>query len=292
MHVDDWEPLYSAEAFDRWWNYYPPPYFYEGEWVYVVPWLYFDGNKHGTSLYSAWESIIVERMDQPAPVTITMWGNYTQARGSGTIYARFRNDSTEAIVGRVIFVITEDSIYYEAWNGDNWHNHVARDYLPTQYGEIVNISAGDSVDVSQPFTIHAGWNTDRCNIITWIQNDVMQLDSTKEIWQGGIMKVTELAGIETESISDHLPSMVTTIPNPCTEGTAFLFYLPQGVEYSITLFDVMGRQIRRLHGVSYGYQESVKWDRKDDKGGTVNAGIYLYRFASPVLNTTGKLVVK
>jgi hypothetical protein len=292
MHVDDWAPLYNDEAFDRWWNYYPPPYYYEGEWVWATPWLYYDGNKHGGYQYSLWESIIVERMNQPAPMTITMWGNYTQARGTGTVYAKFRNDSTETITGRVIFVITEDSIYYEAPIGDNWHNHVARDYVPTQHGQIISILAGDSVTVSQQFTIHLGWNVERCNIITWIQNDIMQPDSTKEIWQGGFMKVTELAGIETESIPNHLPSLVTVIPNPCTEGVDFLFNLPQGVEYSITLYDVVGRKIGRLHGVSCGDQESVKWDRKDDKGQTVNAGIYLYRFASPVLNTTGKLVVK
>jgi hypothetical protein len=81
-------------------------------------------------------------------------------------------------------------------------------------------------------------------------------------------------------------------PNPCTKATYFTFQLPDGMEYRITLFDVLGRHVRTLEGLSYGSQESVMWNRHDDKDIAVDAGIYLYRFESDAFNTTGKVVVR
>ena len=292
MHVWSGYPLYLTEAWSRM-EYYPPPYYDGFDWYYVAPWLWFDGDKHGSSHYSSWETKIVQRMNQPAPVAITMWGNYSPSQGTGTIYTKFRNDSTQAITGRVFFVITEDSIYYEAPNGDNWHNHVARDYIPgPQNGQVIYLTAGDSVTVNKSFTIQPSWNEERCDIVTWIQNNVMQIDSTKEVWQGGIIKITELTGIEEEPIQEIPLFAVTSVPNPCVSEAKFFFSLPNGVEYSITFFDISGSHIKRLHGVSSGNRESVYWDLKDDGGFLVSAGVYLYRFESQVINSTGKLVVR
>lgn len=64
------------------------------------------------------------------------------------------------------------------------------------------------------------------------------------------------------------------------------------MEYRITLFDVLGRRVRTLNGVASGNLESIKWDRRDDKGGVVDAGVYFYRFESRTIKTSGKIVVK
>jgi hypothetical protein len=85
---------------------------------------------------------------------------------------------------------------------------------------------------------------------------------------------------------------VVASPNPCSDATYFTFQLPGIMKYQIILFDVLGRHIRTLHGLSCGNQESVKWNRQDDNGVPVDAGIYLYRFESDAFNTTGKVVVR
>jgi hypothetical protein len=292
MHVRSGYEGYCYEARQRMY-YYPPPYYSGGSWYYVTPWLWYDGDKHGGYQYSTWQSKIVSRMNQPAPVTITMWGSYTPSDGTGTIYAQFRNDSTATTNGRVLIVITEDSLYYtNAPNGDYWHNHVARDYVPDQNGQMVSIPAGDSVTVSQPFTIQAGWNEDKCDIVTWIQNDVMQTDSTKEIWQGGYTKVTDLIGIEEENFDVIATKELSVTPNPCVNGTEFAFALPVGSEYKIDIYDVLGRRVRTLEGVSSSDQESVTWSCMNDIGSRVATGVYLYRFESELLKTTGKIVVR
>jgi hypothetical protein len=268
--------------------YYLPPV--NGN--YIPPWLWYDGDPDGSWSYWDWESKIVDRMNQPSPVTIQMWGSYYPADDTGTVYARFRNDSTATIDGRVLFVITEDSLYYQTPYIE-WHNNVPRDYLPDENGAIVSIPPGDSVTVSQPFTIDIDWNADFCRILTWIQNDSMQVDSTKEIWQGGLVKVTDLiSGIEDEFVEELPRSGITVTPNPCVEATEFSFHLPAESAYRIGIFDIMGRRIRTLNGVTSGGRHSIRWNRRDDAGTLVRAGVYLYHFTSDIITVTGKVIVR
>ena len=78
MHVVSSYPLYCAEALQRMYTYRPP---YNGG--YATPWLWYDGDQHGSYSYSLWESKITTRMAQPAPVTVTMWGDYSTTAGTG-----------------------------------------------------------------------------------------------------------------------------------------------------------------------------------------------------------------
>ncbi len=293
MHISSSYPLYCGEARSRWYSY-PPPYYSGGNWYYATPWLWYDGDPHGSYTYSQWQSKIVTRMNQPAPVTVTMWGDYSVTAGTGTINAQFRNDSTATMAGRVLFVITEDSLYYTgAPNGDLWHNHVARDYIPNQNGQFVSISAGDSLTVTYGFTIQAGWDENRCDIIAFIQDTQLQADSTKEIWQGGIKPVMELIpGVEEHEVEIAPIYAVTTAPNPCVRNTSFQFDLPIGTDYRIDIYDVSGRRVRSLPGFTHQISGSVNWDLTNEQGAKVGAGIYLYRFTSEVLNTSGKVVVR
>lgn len=249
---------------------------------YYTPNLMLDGTPRGSG-YSGWQSAIVTRMALPAPMRISIWGNY--ASGSGTIYARYYNDSTASITAYVYFVITEDSCYYAAPNGDQWHNHVARDYVPNQVGQQVTIPAGDSVTASQAFTIQSGWDVNKCNLITWIQNS-----STREVYQAAIIKVTEL-GIE-EVKNENMPAKVTSIPNPCVTGTKFQFSINPGAEWKILIFDILGRGIQRIEGTGDGANQIVEWHLQDNKGIRVKSGVYFYRFISENIIDTGKIVVK
>ncbi len=285
--IDPADIFFTAEA-NRRMLYYPPPF--GGQ--YVPPWLWYDGDPDGGWTYTQYESKIVNRMNQPSPVTITMWGNYYPADDTGTVYAKFRNDSTATIDGRVLFAITEDSLYF-ATPFIVWHNNVPRDYLPDENGAIVSIPPGDSVTLSQPFTIDMDWNADFCKILTWIQNDSMQVDSTKEIWQGGLMKVTDFnPGIEDDLVEELPLFEITVTPNPCVDGTEFAFNLPAESAYQIEIYDIMGRRVRTLNGSTSGGRHSNRWNRRDDTGTLVRAGVYLYRFTSDMLNVTGKVIVR
>ncbi len=275
MHLRSGYPLYSPEAYARM-QYYP-----SSQWF--TPNLILDGTPRGSS-YSGWQSAIVSRMNQPAPMRISMWGTYSS--GSGMIYARYYNDSIASVTAYVYFVIIEDSIYYAAPNGDQWHNAVARDYVPNQIGQQVTIPAGDSTTVSQNFTIQSGWNVNRCKIVTWIQNN-----STREVYQAGFIKVTELTAVE-ESHNENVVSKVSSVPNPCVNGTKIQFSINKGISWRILIFDVLGREIKKVEGIGAGTIQTVEWNLLDKNNNRVKSGVYFYRLISPELNSNGKIVVR
>jgi hypothetical protein len=258
--------------------------------VYFEPWLWYDGDQHGGFNYFGWEGLITARMAMPAPVTIAMWGDYTPGTGQGTVNVYLQNDSTATINGRVIIVITEDSLFYMAPNGVDWHNHVPRDYLPDHNGTMVSISAGNYEIVTQPFAINSRWNDNYCKILVWIQNDSMQVDSTKEIWQGAIKKVTEL-GIE-ETCFDLVDAQFSLNPNPCRDRVEFAVKLPAGTEYRVTIYDILGRQVKGLKGIAAGKNTIVDWDLITNNGKKVGSGVYLYEFIADAKRISGKLIVK
>jgi hypothetical protein len=291
MHVvNNSYGMYCYEALQRMY-FYPAPVNYGGNWGYYTPYMWFDGQKGGTG-YAGWQAYVTNRMNQPAPVTITMWGDWFPAQGTGTVYAQFRNDTSVTLNGQVVFVATEDSIYRATSNGDLWHNHVARDYLPTQNGETVAIPAGDSLTLSRTFTLQPTWNPDMIEFVAWLQDvNMAPHDSTIEIWQGAILDIDEL-GIEEYGHNQALVQDITPVPNPCVNHTKLSFNLSKGIAYSITFYDVSGRKIRTLSGSASGSEEIVEWNLRNEQGTRVSAGVYLYRFESPEITTTGKVVIK
>lgn len=291
MHISSSYPLYCLEARRRWYDY-PPPYKSGGNWYYATPWLWYDGDPHGSYTYSQWQTKIVNRMGVTSSVTVMMWGDYTAMDGSGTVYAQFRNDGATTLNGTVFFAITEDSLYYPASNGDVWHNHVARDYLPNELGIPTSIAPGDSAVVSQPFVIQPAWDEDMCTIITWFQDNIFSPDSVREVWQGGMKDVMELVAVkERDDIAVPVP-VVYTAPNPTVTGTAFHFNLPGTTRYTIEIYDIAGRCVRSLSGIAIGEHQVVTWDRQLENGGVASSGVYFYRFSGKDINETGKIVLR
>ena len=227
MHIRPDYPLYCDEA-DARKNYYEPPHIYG--------WLYYDGNRHGFTNYTTWRTLITTRMAIPAPVTITMWGDYTPCDGSGTVHVQFRNDSTDVLIGRVIMAVTEDSLYYVGPNQDTIHNYVARDYLPDENGSVISIDPGDSVIVSEPFVIDSSWVERSCRIVAWFQNDSAYADSTREVWQGSVATIGELIGIAEHRVvipDDTVPEIPAIFSGPSV--------LPADGCYKI--LDITGRYV-------------------------------------------------
>ena len=287
MHING--QLYNSEAVQRVYSY-PPPYYSNTShaWVYATPWLWVDGNKHDNG-YTHWTSWIVNEMNQEAQATIRMWGFYNRTTLTGTINARYINETDAPMNGNVLFIITEDSIFYTTPRGDPLHNHVARDYIPNYIGSSVSIASRDSVTVSYPFTISSSWNDKKCEIVTFIQNPVMTNDSNKPIWQGAKVRVYQLPynGVEEQNEKIYPLTKIIVAPNPCVNETRFAFSLPKGTGYKINIFDVSGREVKTLNGIATGKNDRVNLRLND-----INSGIYFYRFSSNIVNTAGKIIIK
>jgi hypothetical protein len=294
MHIDLQFPLALPEARARWFTY-PAPYPSGQNWIYVTPWIWYDGNPHCYDTqpfaFLAWDSLLADRMNVPSPFTMTMWGDWNPGSGTGTINAQFRNDSTDALTGHVLFVITEDSINFVGPNGDAWHNQVARDYIPDTIGSLASIPAGDSLTVSQAFALDTSWNYEKIRFVAFIQDTFMQPDSVIEIWQGAMLDIAELGIAEYEN-TNIFTKNITPSPNPCVSGTRFSFTLPNAQSYTIDIYDITGRKIRAVSGVAAGSEQTTEWDLRNDKGLRVSSGVYLYHFRSNEVYATGKVVVR
>ncbi len=284
MHVYAGYPLYLPENMDRW-HSYPPP---APGGYYVVPWLWYDGNQHGGTAPALWEGLITNRMAQPACCDIALSGYYAPASMAGMIHARLRNDSTAAIHGSVLFVITEDSLFFPAPNFDSTHNHVTRDFLPDHIGTYVQIPAGDSIVVSQAFALQAGWDPGHCNITAWLQDTVISADSTKNIYQAAIMPVAGL-GIEANTTRTAATPDLVISPNPSNGLVRITSGLFAGSEYSLSLYDCLGRPAKKLSSCVVSDGTAIDLDLARPG---IEPGVYFILIGSGSRTVSGKVVLR
>jgi len=75
-------------------------------------------------------------------------------------------------------------------------------------------------------------------------------------------------------------------PNPFNPMTTIQFGLPEPSYVTLIIYDMTGREVRRLvdGSVEPGYHTAT-WDSRNEAGNLVSSGVYLYRFtATPAVN--------
>lgn len=269
MHISSAYPLYCAEARSKMYMY-PPPYYSNGQWYYVTPYMWYDGKKGGTNYYN-WQYLLEQRMGITSNLDFQFSGWYNSNTRNGYIELTITNESGSPITGRLQFVIVEDSIYYSAPNGDVWHNHVARDYLPDHNGEVINVPANGSISRNRNFTIASNWNPDKCKIIAFLQSDVLQPDSTKEIYQGGMIKIRELTAINEITNTSPQITFIYHMKKPKIKLTC-----ERKGEFVLQIFSTDGRIIQTICDYLNGKEKEIHLNLK-------TKGIYFYK-----LNLFGK----
>ena len=81
-------------------------------------------------------------------------------------------------------------------------------------------------------------------------------------------------------------------PNPFNPVTTLRYDLPEDGFVNITIYDMMGRQVRTLVNQTQdaGYR-SVIWNATNDFGKPVSAGVYLYQIRAGEFVQTKKMVL-
>ncbi len=65
-------------------------------------------------------------------------------------------------------------------------------------------------------------------------------------------------------------------PNPFSAATRFALQLPAGTEYSVSIYDILGRRVTVLRkGRSDGSRIALRWDGRDRNGAPLADGVYL-----------------
>ena len=280
-HLRSGYPLYSAEASAKM-RLYPPPQ----NGLYYTPWLWLDGRQRGSG-YTSWASYVQAALAEPTEVGINLGGWYNQETRAGEVEVVVVNEGAEPLDAACYVVVTEDSINYSAPNGDQWHNHVCRDFVPDQYGTPVSVQAQARETLLVEYALDPSWNQDRCNLVVFLQSQDVQPDSTRTTSQGGLVRVAELVCVA-ERPASRLGTSVVVVPNPVSDRAEFRFAARAGARYELALFTVDGRSVATLSGVAAGPVGSVVWNRDDARA---RRGVYGYRLTLPGRTATGRLIL-
>ena len=123
----------------------------------------------------------------------------------------------------------------------------------------------------------------------------------RTIWEGMLPIV--VAGADEESTEQtaiagaeaELPAAFAlrpNYPNPFNARTAIVYQLSGRGVVELTIFDLLGRPIRRLvEGAQAGGYYRVVWDGTDDSGRSVGSGVYLYSLRAGAFHRTRRLVL-
>ena len=81
-------------------------------------------------------------------------------------------------------------------------------------------------------------------------------------------------------------------PNPFNSSTNICFSVPTATQVTVTIFDMLGRQIRQLikNNVSADYY-TIVWDGNNSYGVAAGSGVYMYVVAAGRYNESKKMVL-
>ncbi|GAB4319606.1 MAG: hypothetical protein Kow0074_09310 [Candidatus Zixiibacteriota bacterium] len=87
-------------------------------------------------------------------------------------------------------------------------------------------------------------------------------------------------------------ALLQNYPNPFNPSTTIQFRLPEASEVNLTIYNVLGQQVRSLvAGVKEAGTHTVEWDGRDDNGSTVQSGMYFYRIQTPSFTEARKMTL-
>ena len=97
---------------------------------------------------------------------------------------------------------------------------------------------------------------------------------------------------ETASIAPAAYRLGTNYPNPFNPVTTIDFDLPDEALVTLTVYDLLGREVRHLvsEAVSAGYRQ-IQWDGRDDSGRILPNGVYIYAFRANNFSATRKMIL-
>jgi len=98
--------------------------------------------------------------------------------------------------------------------------------------------------------------------------------------------------IDPSSLIPDVFAMHQNYPNPFNPVTQIRYDLPEDSYVSITIYDIMGRNIKSLVNTDQtaGYR-SIRWDATNDLGEPVSAGMYIYMIQAGEFRQTKKMVL-
>ena len=127
--------------------------------------------------------------------------------------------------------------------------------------------------------------------------DVSVTDSFEDVLSNNgpfslFIDIHEILNTSENNIIPDIYTLYQNYPNPFNPITTIKYDLPEDQFVSITIYDVMGRNIRTLMNMNQnaGYH-SVRWDAKNNIGEQVATGMYIYTIKAGDFLSSKKIVL-
>jgi hypothetical protein len=235
-----------------------------------IPRLKVDGYIDG-GVYTGYWNAIRNRQHMESPMEITLSGSLNQATRQGALNINLTATDDayyDSLYLRI--ALTESDLYYHGDNGVLWHDQTLRDMIPTAKGTGFDISYGQTVPLTQPFSVPAQLVIANCELVVWVQCDYM-----REIYQAARIPLTALDPVGIDDVAD-VPSkfsLAQNYPNPFNAQTRIEYSLASPSQVTLEIYDILGRKLETLvNEIQQPGSQSVIWDAED-----MPSGIYFYR---------------
>jgi hypothetical protein len=241
-------------------------------------WNFFCGSRDDGMHYEeggSWPPIVFHKIHSVYPVVDGAPYEAHRPDHMGSNYIKFSNPGGDYDLVNIAYdgpqpatVPSSAYINYEDTGGNTY-----------EYGGIsLNMLGNGNIDVP-------GWNgmDYACMVVVNATDNVNDMNYTYDAYE-------DYSGVSGES---YVFGMQPASPNPFSETTSIAYTVPtQGGYVEITVYDVSGREIRRLlTGEMPGGHGLAVWDGKDNTGERVASGVYFARLDVDGLTAMGKLMI-
>ena len=166
--------------------------------------------------------------------------------------------------------------------------------MPKIYSLLLSLLLASEIH-SQIFHINGNVSADSIPIsnasITFIDEGDSSNKFTALTDVAGNYQLDIITGIREEPTAPTKFELAQNYPNPFTTSTAISYKLNQQSEVQVTIFDILGREIKKYNiGEQIVGVHGVFWDGKDNSGKRVAAGIYFYRLRVGKESLVNKMV--
>ncbi|MFQ6610495.1 MAG: FlgD immunoglobulin-like domain containing protein, partial [Fidelibacterota bacterium] len=175
------------------------------------------------------------------------------------------------------------------------------------HGELVGATRVVDTDIFIPISAWEAINEFDVNLPGFEAGDAIEIRYWSQSMNAELRVTADLDGqyfgltpLTTGSLIVHSETAIPTqfgldqnYPNPFNPNTTIEFSLPHDTKITISVYDIMGREIRTLvsNAVTSAGYHSVVWDGMDKNGVQVSAGLYIYSMQGEGVSITRKMIM-
>jgi len=168
-------------------------------------------------------------------------------------------------------------------------------FIVFQWSESVNLDTGDVITYHFFLSPDSTFNSDDTIQMANISHSMLSIKPSfpdgiyywrvraedqqgLRRWCDKIFRISVLTGISGSQNNPQKCYLGSPYPNPFNSQTVIQYELDQPMVVSLKLFDVRGREIRKLfQDVQSQGRHTVSWDGQDDQGANVPSGVYFIK---------------